>query len=140
MYQKKEGQSYYTNRHGCFLLRYHLVLVTKYRHPVIKGKLKKDLYQLITEHFKKRGYNLLELGGEADHVHMLFEADPFTAPGEFVNALKTKTSKWIRLKYKDTALKKYYWKPVFWSKSYFVTTVSENSLQMVEDYIRNQDS
>ncbi len=27
----------YKNRHSCFLLQYHLVLITKYRHEVIKG-------------------------------------------------------------------------------------------------------
>ena len=32
----------------------------------------------------------------------------------------------------DTILKEYYWKPLFWSDSYFPTTVSENSLQMVQ--------
>jgi len=33
MYEKKKGQPYYTNRHSCFLLQYHMVLVTKYQHP-----------------------------------------------------------------------------------------------------------
>ena len=40
--------------------------------------------------------------------------------------------------YGDTILKKYYWKPLFWSDSYFVATVSENSLTMVKEYIKNQ--
>ncbi|MBR3171587.1 MAG: transposase [Lachnospiraceae bacterium] len=35
-------------------------------------------------------------------------------------------------------LRKYYWKPYFWSDSYFVTTASENSLTMVQEYIRDQ--
>ena len=44
----------------------------------------------------------------------------------------------IRKEYGETFLKEYYWKPLFWSDSYFVTTVSENSLQMVQEYIKNQ--
>ena len=31
---------YRTNRHSCYLLEYHLVVVTKYRHPVLKGAIK----------------------------------------------------------------------------------------------------
>ena len=31
------GNGYYVNRHSCFLLQYHLVLVTKYRRPAITG-------------------------------------------------------------------------------------------------------
>ena len=37
MYKKKLGQTYYTNRHSCFLLQYHIVLITKYRRPVLTG-------------------------------------------------------------------------------------------------------
>ena len=35
MYEKQKGRPYYTNRHSCFLLQYHMVLVTKYRLPVL---------------------------------------------------------------------------------------------------------
>ena len=44
MYDKKKGQSYYTNRHSCFLLQYHMVLVTKYRHPVLTGGVRDVVY------------------------------------------------------------------------------------------------
>ena len=80
----------------------------------------------------------VQINGEADHVHILYEADPFTAPGSLANIVKTKTSRFARKEYGETILKKYYWKPYFWSDSYFVTTVSENSLAVVQDYIRNQ--
>ena len=138
MYDKKEGQDYYINRHSCFLLQYHLVLVTKYRHPVIDGVVKTCLYSKILGVFKDRGLNILELNGEQDHVHILFEADPYTCPGEFVNMLKTQTSRFVRKAYGNTVLKKWYWKPYFWSESYFITTVSENSLKTVQQYIQNQ--
>lgn len=138
MYQKKNGNSYYTNRHSCFLLQYHMVFVTEYRHPVIEGVVKTCLYSKIRGICKERGLNILEPSGEADHVHILFEADPQTAPGELACVLKTQTSRFVRKAYGSTLLKKYYWKPYFWSDSYFVTTVSENSLSAVREYIKNQ--
>ena len=70
------------------------------------------------------------MNGEADHIHILFEADPFTAPGTLVNVIKTKTSRYARKQYGDTIL--------FWSNSYFTTIVNENSLQLVQEYIKNQ--
>ena len=96
MYEKKKGQPYYTNRHSCFLLQYHMVLVTKYRHPVLTGGVKEIVYGTIRDIFREKGLVIMEMNGE------------------------------------------YYWKPYFWSDSYFVTTVSENSLAVVQDYIRNQ--
>ena len=138
MYKKQSGQTYYTNRHSCFLLQYHIVLVTKYRRPVLTGPVKDLVYQVIQDIFDEKKLVILEMNGEADHIHILFEADPFTAPGTLVNIIKTKTSRYARKEYGETFLKEYYWKPLFWSDSYFVTTVSENSLQMVQEYIKNQ--
>lgn len=140
MYVKKHGNPYYTNRHSCFLLQYHLVLVTKFRHPVIEGAVKASLYSKIRQIFETRGLTILELNGEPDHVHILFEADPATAPGELIAVVKTQSSRWIRKYYGETALKKWYWKPYFWSDSYFVTTVGTNSLAAVQEYIKNQKS
>ena len=121
MYEKKKGQAYYTNRHSCFLLQYHMVLVTKYRHPVLTGGVKEIVYGTIRDIFLEKGLVILEMNGEADHVHVLFEADPFTAPGTLVNIVKTKTSRFARKEYGESVLKKYYWKPYFWSDSCFVT-------------------
>ena len=42
MYKRKKDQLYYTNRHSCFLLQYHMVLVTKYRKPVLQGTVKES--------------------------------------------------------------------------------------------------
>ena len=90
MYKKRSGQTYYTNRHSCFLLQYHIVLVTKYRRPVLTGPVKDLVYQVIQDIFDEKKLVILEMNGEADHIHILFEADPFTDPGTLVNIIKTK--------------------------------------------------
>ena len=55
MFEKKNGQTYYTNRHSCFLLQYHMVLVTKYRHPVLTGGVKEIVYSTIRDIFMEKG-------------------------------------------------------------------------------------
>ena len=136
--KKKNGCNYYTNRHSCFLLQYHIVLVTKYRHPVLTGNVKTAVYERINYVAENRGFNILELNSEPNHVHLLIEADPQTPPAELVNVIKTQTSRKARKLYGDTLLKKYDWKPYFWSDSYFIATVSENTLDVVKIYIKNQ--
>jgi len=138
MYVKKKGQPYYTNRHSCFMLQYHMVLVTKYRKPILTGEVKDLVYRIIRDIFDEKKLVILELNGEPDHIHLLYEADPFTAPGTLANIIKTKTSRFARKEFGETALKKFYWKPLFWSDSYFVTSVSENSLENVQRYIKEQ--
>ncbi len=75
MYTKKDT-GYYVNRHSCFLLTYHVVLVTKYRKPVLQGKVKELVYGIIRDILDERGYTLKELNGELDHVHILFDTGP----------------------------------------------------------------
>lgn len=48
------SEGYYKNRHSCFLIQYHLVLMTKYRHPVIQGELETRLKQYTMDYFKER--------------------------------------------------------------------------------------
>jgi len=81
---------------------------------------------------------ILEMNGEADHIHILFEADPFTAPGTLVNVIKTKTSRYARTQYGDTFLKESCQDSLFWSNSYFTIIANENSLQLIQEYINNQ--
>lgn len=75
MYEKKDC-GYYINRHSCFLLSYHVVLVTKYRRPVLDGNVRILVYSIIREVLKERGCILKELNGEPDHVHIFFDAGP----------------------------------------------------------------
>ena len=135
---KMTPDGYYKNQHSCFLLQYHLVLVTKYRHPVLQGEIEEYLVQYTRDYFKKQDLNILELNCSEDHIHILFEAVPQMNLSNFVNAYKTASSRMVRKNF-GNELKQYYWKPYFWSLSYFIGSVSENTLDAVKKYIQNQE-
>lgn len=128
---------YYYNGHSCYLLQYHLVLITKYRHPVITGDLEKFLYDYTKEYFKKQGMVLQEINGEEDHIHILFDAPPQINIANFINAFKSASSRMIRANFQKE-LAPYYWKPYFWSLSYFIACASERTTDIVRRYIKNQ--
>ena len=136
MRYNKDG--YYRNRHSCFLLQYHLVLITKYRHPVLVGELKDYLYLYTKNYFKEHGLVLHEVNGEADHIHILFDAPPQINLANFINVFKSASSRRIRATFQEE-LKPYYWKPYFWSLSYFVACVSERSFDATKRYIQSQN-
>ncbi len=129
---------YHTNRHSCYLLEYHLVVVTKYRHPVISGKLKERLleisYEVIENHWSCK---ISEINTDKDHIHIMFEAPPQVQLSKLANNYKTVTSRLLRKEFTDE-LKNYYWKPYFWADSYFVCTVSDKNRTVVKKYIQNQ--
>lgn len=136
MYRKKHGQSYYTNRHSCFLLTYHLVLVTKFRKPILINDVKDIVYNTVETVLKEKGINLIAMNGEADHLHILFEAGPEVQLLNLINVIKTKTARFAR---RDCPkiLEEYYDKPYFWTDSYFVSTVGANK-KIIDEYINNQ--
>lgn len=135
MFLKQDG--YYVNRHSCFLLQYHLVLVTKYRHPVICGQLETALRNYTEAYFKDRDLPIQAFECMPDHIHILFDAKPNLNLAEFVNAFKSASSRNIRKQFAEE-LKPYYWKPYFWSLSYFIGTVSDRTSTAVKEYINNQ--
>ena len=134
----KKDQLYYKNRHSVYFLQYHLVVVKKYRHPVITGDLKDRLieisHSIIDSDWKCR---ILEIDSDLDHIHILFEAPPQVQPSRLINNYKTVTSRLIRKEFQDF-LKPYYSKPFFWSDSYFICTVSDRTEEMIRHYIQNQ--
>ena len=80
---------------------------------------------------------LQEFNGEADHVHLLIEAHPAMDLSRFVNNLKTVTSRLTRKKF-ATHLRKFYWKPVFWTRAYCVVSAGGAPLEIIKTYIENQ--
>lgn len=128
---------YYVNQHSCFLLQYHLVLVTKYRHPVITGDLEAWLKEYIQQYFKKQGLIIQTMECIPDHIHILFDAPPNMNLANFVNAFKSASSRLVRKQFSEQ-LAPYYWKPYFWSMSYFLGTVSDRTKQAVASYIAHQ--
>lgn len=130
---------YNKNRHSCYKLTYHLVVITKYRHPVINEAVKKRLIEIITETLETNWKcHLIEINGTEDHLHLLFDAPPQVQLSKLVNNLKTVSSRLIRKEFSEH-LKPYYWKPYFWSNSYLILTTGGATLDIVKSYIENQD-
>lgn len=138
MSQNLSKNGYYTNCHSCYLLQYHIVLVTKYRKPVLTGKVKQTVYDAVQKYCNGHSANILEINGEPDHIHLLVELTLQDSLASFIGGLKSSTARAARRLYGNNILRKFYWKPYFWTAGYFVATVSENSLSVVKAYIQNQ--
>ena len=134
---KKTKEGYYKNRHASFLLQYHLVLVTKYRKPILKNKVDDFIKDYSVKYLNNNDCHVMEIESNLDHIHVLFEAPVTINLTNLINGLKTVSARMVRQRFQNE-LNKYYWKSYFWSRSYFIVTVSERSAQMVKEYIKNQ--
>ncbi len=130
-----------TRSNSAFRLIYHLVLVTKFRRKSLTGEMLERLEELIKELLRKWECDPIEFGGEADHVHMLFETHPSVDLSKLVNNIKTVSSRRLRSEYADH-LSQFYWgtKPQFWSGSYAIISVgAQVMLEKLIEYVQNQE-
>ena len=135
----KKLKNFYVGAHCCFLLQYHLVIVSKYRRKIFTNGICEKLAELIQIFFERHELVILEYEICPDHIHILFEAYPDMNIAHFVGSFKAWSAKILRREYLKF-LRRFYWKPYFWNKSYFIATVSERTTEAVKDYIRNQNS
>ena len=115
----------------------YLVVVTKYRHPVLKGAIKVYLLDQTKTIFDSWHCTIKAVNTDLDHIHILFEAPPQVQLSKLANNYKTVTSRLIRKNFSEQ-LKPYYWKPYLWSDSYFVCSVSDRTESAVKTYIDSQ--
>lgn len=88
---------YKKNRHSCYDLLYHLVVVTKYRHPVIEGDLAQRLTEL-SHRILEENYpcSIQAINTDKDHIHIMFDAPPQVQLSSMVNNYKTVTARLLR--------------------------------------------
>lgn len=126
-----------TGRSCIFKNNIHLVFVTKYRRDVFTLEMLDRLKEICHETCIQMNCELLEFGGEHDHVHMMITVHPKVAIANLVGKLKGKSSYLLRREYWKT-IKNKLWGNHFWSPSYCIVSCGGPSLATVKNYIENQ--
>jgi putative transposase len=121
-------------RHTVTDLKIHLVCVAKYRQPVFTKQSLELIDKTFREVAKKMDFEVIEFNGEDNHVHALIEYPPKLSISQIVNALKGVSSR----RYGQAGYKKPH-KEALWSPSYFAVSVGGASLEVLKEYIRNQE-
>lgn len=124
--------------HAVYNINFHLVLVTKYRRKCITIDVASYLESQYKRLLESWGCELIECNGESDHLHLLISANPKVQPSKMVNSLKTVTSRLVRKEFSDH-LSEFYWKPVFYSRSYCLVSCGGAPLEIVKQYLEQQE-
>ncbi|WAA13370.1 IS200/IS605 family transposase [Fervidibacillus halotolerans] len=124
------------NNHSVFLLYYHLVLVVKYRRPVIDDTISDYAKDMFVRLGKNYNISLVEWNHDRDHVHILFKAHPNSELSKFINAYKSASSRLIKKHFPE--VKRKLWKEYFWSRSFCLLTTGGAPIEVKKKYIENQ--
>lgn len=126
-----------TGRYCVFKNFVHLIFVTKYRRGVFTEEMLFTMKKIFEVSCKKMKGELLEFGGEDDHVHLMISIPPTVALCNFVGRLKGASSYEVRKKF-GKQLKAKLWGAHLWSPSYCVVSCGGASLDVIKEYVKNQ--
>ena len=128
---------YIHKSHNVSVLMYHLVFPAKYRRKVFTERVKKILKVVCMGIEKRYEIRFLEIGMEEDHVHFLVQSVPMYSPKKIAQTIKSITAKKIFLLCPE--VKEILWGGEFWTKGYFVNTVSKHGNEsVIMEYVRSQ--
>ena len=110
----------------------HLVFSTKHRQPLINENIEAELYAYIAKILYDECHSpALIIGGDKDHIHILFAQSRIWSIAKIVEVIKKRSSKWIKTKGEEFGTFQ-------WQNGYGAFSVSRSSGEIVKKYIENQ--
>ena len=116
------------------MVNYHLIFCPRYRRKIfnIPG-VEERFKELAVQVCEEKGFNIIAMECDTDHVHIFVNATPQWSPADIVKAIKGRTSHPLREEFAE--LNKM---PSLWTRSYFCSTAGEVSSETVKWYIQTQ--
>jgi len=122
-------------KHVTYKLAYHFVWCPKYRKKILVGKLAIFVEQELRRICEARQWSIGALNVQPDHVHLFLSTPPSIAPSEITRQLKGATARRVFQHFPE--VKKFLWGGAFWSRSYYVGSVGDMSMETVLKYIES---
>jgi len=124
---------YQRDEHRLHLIVYHLVWTPKRRKKVLTGSIAKRCKELIMEKCEAKGWKILELAIQPDHIHLFIRVWPLNSAAEVIKEIKGLTANKLRKEFPEL-LKL----PSLWTRSYFAATSGNVSGETIKKYIEAQ--
>ena len=134
MQKTEQHLEYQRDEHRVHLIVYHLIWCPRRRKAILVGKIKERCQQLIEEKCQERGWLMLALAIQPDHIHVFVRVWPSDSAAEVVKELKGVTSFYLRKEFREVTSKL----PSLWTRSYFASTAGHVSRETIERYIEAQ--
>jgi putative transposase len=130
-------ENYRHTSHVTYDLKYHIVWITKYRKPVLIGKIAERAREIIRQVCKDNEVEILAGHVGNDHIHLLVSVPPYLSVSKLVQYMKGQSSHKMQMEYKE--LNKQYWGRHLWARGYFAASSGNVTDEVILEYIKHQD-
>ena len=128
--------SYRKTSHAVYDLKYHLVWITKYRKPVLRGEIAKRLRELVRQTCETLDVYIEKGHVASDHVHLLVSVPPQVSVSDLLQRLKGRSSRKMLDEFGE--LKKQFWGQHLWARGYFAASSGNVTDEIIKQYIEAQ--
>jgi len=126
-----------STRNAVYQTAYHAVWIPKYRRKVLVGEVVERLRGILHEICQMKGFEVLALEIQPDHVHLFFSAPPAIAPALAIQWFKGSSARTLLAEFKE--LKKTHREGHLWAPSYYVGTAGQVSAKTIRRYIERSE-
>ena len=130
-------EHYRKSAHCTYDIKYHIIWITKYRKPVLTGKIAERTRELLRMVSKENEVEILGGHVSTDHIHLLVSVPPHLSASKLVQYMKGYSSRKLQMEYKE--INKEFWGRHLWARGYFVASSGNVTDDVIAEYIKNQD-
>ena len=130
-------ENYRKSSHCTYDIKYHIVWITKYRKPVIVGKIAHRTREVIRMVCATNEVEIMAGHVGKDQIHLLVSVPPHLSASKLVQYIKGNTSRKLQMEYKE--LNKQFWGQHLWARGYFVASSGNVTDEIIAQYIKDQD-
>ena len=121
-----------------FIIKYHIILVCKYRKQLLVGAVEYDMKKIMRHISEMSDFDIEVMETDKNHLHMMVRSDPKLSPLQIVRRLKQMSTSAVWKKYRDFLRHNFYKEHTFWTDGYFVSSIGNVSQETIKKYIENQ--
>ena len=131
-------KEYISKNHSKFLIKFHIILVCKYRKQLLVGAVEYDMKKIMRHISEMSDFDIEVMETDKDHLHMMVRSEPKLSPLQIVRRLKQMSTSAVWKKYRDFLRHNFYKEQTFWTDGYFVSSIGNVSQETIKKYIENQ--
>jgi putative transposase len=126
---------YIHEQHPVHLVIYHIIWCPKRRRKVLVGPVHDRLKQITQEVVDEKGWRIMELAIQPDHLHLLVRSNPSTLPTAIARLMKGRSSHLLREEFPHLMKM-----PSLWTRSAFYSTAGTVRSEIIQKDIEKQST
>jgi putative transposase len=128
--------SYRKTSHSVYDLKYHVVWITKYRKPALRGEIAARLRELVRQTYAALDVYILSGHIAVDHVHLLVSVPPQVSVSQLMRRIKGRSSRKMLEEFGE--LSRQFWGRHLWARGYFAASWGYVTDEIIKQYIESQ--